>query len=246
MSSASWENKYITAEEIAVIIPIPEAVLDDAEYDIWAELKPSIISAFGKVIDGAVLFSTEKPTSWPEGIATTAITKKKTVTYGTGIDTAEDISELMGLVEADGFDVTGFAAEIALKSSFRGLRDKNGGLIFAPSLQADTPSTLYGQAINYVKNGSWDSSKVKLIAGDWSQAVYAMRQDMTYKVLDQAVISDASGKILYNLAQQDMVALRCVMRLGWQLPNPVTQLNGTDTRYPFAALVPAGTEHSGG
>ena len=111
---------------------------------------------------------------------------------------------------------------------------------------ADTPSTLYGQAINYVKNGSWDSSKVKLIAGDWSQAVYAMRQDMTYKVLDQAVISDASGKILYNLAQQDMVALRCVMRLGWQLPNPVTQLNGTDTRYPFAALVPAGTEHSGG
>ena len=30
------------------------------------------------------------------------------------------------------------------------------------------------------------------------------------------------------------------MRLGWQLPNPVTQLNSTDTRYPFAALVPAG------
>ena len=95
VSSASWENKFITAEEIAVIIPIPEAVLDDAEYDIWAELKPSIISAFGKVIDGAILFSTEKPTSWPDGIATTAITKKKTVTYGTGIDTAEDISELM-------------------------------------------------------------------------------------------------------------------------------------------------------
>lgn len=70
-------NKYITAEEIAVIIPIPEAVLDDAEYDIWAELKPSIISAFGKVIDGAVLFSTEKPTSWPDGIATSAITKKR-------------------------------------------------------------------------------------------------------------------------------------------------------------------------
>ena len=48
-----------------------------------------------------------------------------------------------------------------------------------------------------------------------------------------------------------MVALRCVMRLGWQLPNPVTQLNSTDTRYPFAALVPAtdpaaDTEHSGG
>lgn len=91
VSSASWENKYITAEEIAVVIPIPEAVLDDAEYDIWAELKPSIISAFGKTIDGAVLFSTEKPASWPEGIAADAIAKGKTVEYGTGTDAAVDI-----------------------------------------------------------------------------------------------------------------------------------------------------------
>ncbi len=66
-----------------------------------------------------------------------------------------------------------------------------------------------------------------------------MRQDMTYKILDQAVISDGDGKIIYNLAQQDMVALRCVMRLGWQLPNPVTALNDNgSTRYPFAVLTP--------
>lgn len=237
-SSASWANKYITAEEIAVVVPIPEAVLDDAEYDIWSEIKPSIIASFGKIIDEAVLFGKNKPASWPDGIVTDAITKKKTIEYGTGIDGAKDISDLMGIVEADGFEVTGFAGEIGLKSVFRGLRDQNGGLIFAPSLQADTPSTLYGQPINYVKNGSWDGEKARLIAGDWSQAVYAIRQDMTYKVLDQAVISDAGGKILYNLAQQDMVALRCVMRLGWQLPNPITQLNGTDTRYPFAVLEP--------
>jgi hypothetical protein len=63
---------------------------------------------------------------------------------------------------------------------------------------------------------------------------------MTYKVLDQAVISDGDGKIIYNLAQQDMVALRCVLRLGWQLPNAVTALNADDnSRYPFAVLTPA-------
>lgn len=32
-----------------------EAVLDDSEYDIWAEVKPRVTEAFGKVIDGAVL-----------------------------------------------------------------------------------------------------------------------------------------------------------------------------------------------
>lgn len=240
VSSAAWKNKYITAEEIAVVIPIPEAVLDDAEYDIWAELKPSIIAAFNKTIDEAVFFSTNKPTSWPEGIVTDAITKNHTVALGTGVDIADDINSLMSTVEVDGFDVNGFAGDIFVKANFRGLRDKNGGLLFQPSLTAGTPDTLYGQGINFVKNGAWDKTKALMVGGDWSQAVYSMRQDMTFKVLDQAVISDAEGNIIYNLAQQDMVALRCVMRLGWQLPNPITSLNADEaTRYPFAVLTPA-------
>ena len=48
----AWDKKFITAEEIAVIVPIPEAVLDDSDYDIWGEVKPRVIEAFGKVIDG--------------------------------------------------------------------------------------------------------------------------------------------------------------------------------------------------
>lgn len=51
----AWDKKFITAEEIAVIVPIPEAVLDDSEYDIWAEVKPRVTEAFGRVIDGACL-----------------------------------------------------------------------------------------------------------------------------------------------------------------------------------------------
>jgi hypothetical protein len=64
-----------------------------------------------------------------------------------------------------------------------------------------------------------------------------MRQDVTYKLLDQAVITDGAGKIIYNLAQQDMVALRAVMRLGFALPNPINRVNPVAaTRYPFATL----------
>ena len=42
------------------------------------------------------------------------------------------------------------------------------------------------------------------------------------KAADQGVIQDPSTKaIVYNLAQQDMVALRVVMRMGWSaLPTP--------------------------
>ena len=240
VSSAAWKDKFITAEEIAVIIPIPEAVLDDAEYDIWAELEPSIIAAFNNVVDTNILFESDR-TEWPTPIVPSAIARNHAVALGTSIDIAEDTNVMMATVEDDGFDVDGFAGATSVKSKFRGLRDKNGGLLFQPSLTAGTPDTLYGQSLSYVKNGAWDKSKALMVGGEWQQAVYSIRQDLTFKVLDQAVISDADGKIIYNLAQQDMVALRCVMRLGWQLPNPITNLNeNEETRYPFAVLTPTG------
>ncbi len=40
--------------------------------------------------------------------------------------------------------------------------------------------------------------------------------------------------------QNDMVALRAVMRLGWEIPNPVnSQQKDKAKRCPFAVLAPA-------
>jgi len=237
LSDAAWKNKIITAEEIAVIIPIPEAVLDDSEYDIFGEIKPQIIEAFGRVVDGAIIWNVDRPTSWPTAIVPGAVAAGKVVTLGTGIDIAADVSEMMATVENSGYDVNGFAAAMTVKSKLRGLRATTGEPIFQPSLTVGTPGNLYGQPIEYPKNGAWDPAQALMLGGDFQQAVYSIRQDMTYKVLDQAVISDGDGKIIYNLAQQDMVALRCVMRLGWQLPNPINRMDENDeTRYPFAVL----------
>ena len=44
-----------------------------------------------------------------------------------------------------------------------------------------------------------------------------------------------------------MVALRCVFRAGWALPNPVNRVNPTKaTRYPFAVFTPAPPQADGG
>jgi hypothetical protein len=79
-----------------------------------------------------------------------------------------------------------------------------------------------------------------MIVGDFSKAVYAIRQDITVKILTEGVIQDPTSKeIVYNLAQQDMIALRVVFRLGWALPNPATRIDEDRVGCPFAYLEPA-------
>lgn len=242
-TNAEWDKLTLTAEEIAVIIPIPEAVFDDAQYSLWDELKPQIVEAFGHAIDQAVFFGTNKPASYPEAIVTQAIAKGNVVNLGTNEDVAGDIigeNGVMSKVEASGFKVTGFYADGTLEAKFRNLRDKNNQLLYTPGLTSETPVNLVGRPLKYDEiGGVFDTTKALLIAGDFTKAVYSIRQDITYKVLDQAIIQNPDGTIAYNLAQQDMVALRCVMRLGVQVANPVSRKGSSANRYPFAVLAPA-------
>lgn len=238
-----WGNKFLDAEEIACIVPIPEAVLDDANYDIWGEVKPRIVEAFGAVIDGAILVGTNKPASWPDAILTGATKAGSVVKLGSGEDIYDDImgeDGILSLVEDDGFVVTGHIAINTMKAKLRGLRDANGVPIFVKGMGEKTTYQLDGEPMYFVNNAAFTAASAYQISGAFNQAVYAMRQDITYKILTEAVIQDNTGAIVYNLAQQDMVALRCVMRLAWQVPNPINLQNPNEaSRYPFAALIPA-------
>jgi HK97 family phage major capsid protein len=241
-SSIDWDNKYINAEELAVIVPIPEAVLDDSDYDMWGEVRPRIEEAIGIAIDAAILFGTNAPASWPDDIVTGAAAAANTIADGTNPDIYDDImgtGGVLSLVEEDGFMVTGHIAALTMRAKLRGLRDSNGVPIFSRSMQDGSRYELDGQPIEFPRNGGFDTSLAEMISGDWSQLVYAIRQDITTKLLTEAVIQDGAGNIIYNLAQQDMVALRVVVRLGWQLPNPINLIQQTETdRYPFAILTP--------
>lgn len=247
-SEVSWENVYINAEELAVIVPVPEAVLDDVDYDIWAEVMPLLTEAFGVAFDAAVLYGTNAPTDWPDDIMTQITAASHTVDEDTA--TYADLYDLLlghasdgtagvfGLVEADGFMPNGVVAGLAEKAKLRGVRDSNGNPIFKSDMQGGTTYTLDGVPIYFPRNGAF-SSTARYIVGDWTQLVFAMRQDITTKVATEATIMNQSGGVEYNLFQQDMIALRATMRIGWALPNPINRVNQTDaTRLPFAALIP--------
>jgi HK97 family phage major capsid protein len=141
------------------------------------------------------------------------------------------------LLENDGYRATGHVAHMAMMGRFRGLRDINGNPLYKEGLAGSGPNVLAGAPILFPDDGSIAAATSLMFSGAWNQLVYAIRQDITYTVATEAIIQDNAGNIVYNLFQQDMVALRVVIRLGFALPNPINRMNPTAaTRYPFSVL----------
>ncbi len=238
-STADWKGIDLVAEEIAAIIPIPEAYLDDAQIPIWEQVKPKLAEAIGAAIDAAALFGTNKPSSWPAGIYYQALQANNWVKTGTAVDQAADIAAVAEKVALDGYNVNGFASRPGLRWRFVQMRTSQGVPIYHPDLQSGVGSgSLYGYPLAELTNGGWDASEAELIAGDWSKAILGVRQDITFKMFDQGVISDDSGNVVLNLMQQDSVAIRVVMRVAFATANPATRTGPStaSARSPFGVL----------
>jgi HK97 family phage major capsid protein len=241
----AWDNKFMQIEEIATILAVPENVADDIDADVWDEAEPLVREVIGRTLDTAVYFGINAPASFPKNILQAATDAGNTVTEGTANAAAGgyfgDLDNLIGSVEDDGFDVTGYVAARSAKRKFRSARDTQGRKNDPGRLSPDL-ATLDGEPISYPMRGLWSTTggagaNVRLFAGQWDQFVVGVRQDIEMKFLDQAVIQDNTGAIVYNLPQQDMVAYRLKFRVGWQVANTINNDNpDAATRYPVAAM----------
>lgn len=242
----AWANKYINIEEIATIMPIPENVLDDVDANLWDEAEPYLREAFATVLDTAVFFGNNAPSSFPPNVVAAATSAGNTVTEGTATAAQGgyfgDLDNMLATVEEDGFDVSGWAAARSARRKFRAARDTQGRKLDVGRIGPDL-ATLDGSPILYPMRGQWPESgsagsNVRMIAGDFAtQFVVGVRQDISLKFLDQAVITDNTGAILYNLPQQDMVAVRLKFRVGWQVANTLNNDQPIEAnRYPAAVM----------
>lgn len=239
-SATGWEKKTLTAEELAVIVPIPENVFDDSSFGVWEEVRPRVAEAMGKAVDEAVFFGTAAPASFDDSLYEGAVAAGQTYEEGTsGVDLAEDINQTWGLVEATGNDVNAQYVSRRIRVRLRGLRDQNNQPIYLESLRSDgSDRSLMGEDLLFVQNGAWDSDLATLIAGDSTKAIIGIRQDVTYKILTEATLTDGSGNVTYSLAEQDMIGLRAKFRMGFVVAD--TLQSETDAQeFPFAALTPA-------
>ena len=245
-SEAAWANKYLNVEEIAVIVPLPENVADDLEssgVDVWEEIRPDVEGAIGITLDTAVFFGTNAPASFPDDVNTAAAAAGNSATIGTST-TAQggiqgDLDLLFDTVEADGYDVSGIVAVRSLRGMLRRARNADGDRL--DGVNADLTEYL-GVPISYAMRGQWPAaaSTVRAFAGDFSEFVIGVRKDITFDLFREGVIQDASGAIVYNLMQQDMIAARFTFRAGWQVSNRINRDQPTEaSRYPVGRLLAA-------
>jgi HK97 family phage major capsid protein len=240
-TEAAWAKKDLVAEELAAIVPIPENVLDDASYDVWARIRPQMAAAVGRALDAAIFFGVNKPASFPTDIVAGAVAAGNMVTRGTATAAAgglaQDLSNVFAAVEADGYDVNGIVAKRTMRGLLRGVRDTTGQRLLDVS-----NNEIEGVQIAYVMDGLWPTGATppglyaELIAGDFTQGILGVRQDVTYKLITEGVITDAGGLIIFNLPQQDMVALRIKARFAFQIANPINYQEAGANRYPWAVL----------
>ena len=211
-SVAKWIFPVLTAKKIGVIIPVSKEKLNDTTIDVFATVRPYIAEAFYKAIDAACLFGTNSP--FAKSIYGVANSATRVVKEGTNAKLDLDISDVMALVEDQGMDVNGFAAGYALKNSLRKLRDSNGNQLFVTGVDS---STLYSQPIEFCRTNAWDATKAEAIAGDWTYSLVGVRDQIQYEVLREATLQTVTmgdDKPL-SLAENDMVAIKATMRLGF-------------------------------
>ncbi|MFK4868989.1 phage major capsid protein [Streptomyces sp. CSMPJR101] len=248
-TEVNWTNKYLNVEEIATIMPVPDNVLADVDANVWDTAMPLLVEAFGRVLDTAVFFGTNAPASFPTNILAAATAAGNSVNEGSTAAQGGffgDIDKVHAVVEEDGFGVTGFVAAMSARAKLRAARDSTGQKIdssrVSGSLDAiDGFPVMYPMRGLFPVAGGVGVDGVRLFGGDWNQFIVGVRQDITMKVLDQAVITDNTGAIIYNLPQQDMTAIRLTFRVGWQVANTLNNDRPTEAdRYPVGVLKTVG------
>lgn len=101
-----------------------------------------------------------------------------------------------------------------IKNRLRKLRDANGNALFVPGVDQNE---FYSSPIEFSRNGAWDKAKAEIVAADWTKSLVGIRDGLEYEILKEATLQgtlDADGKPI-SLAEQDMVAIKATMRLGY-------------------------------
>jgi HK97 family phage major capsid protein len=236
VDAPKWKGEPLTAEEIAVVVPVPLSVIADETFHLTAAMSPLFTRAMARAIDRAALFGTAKPPGWTSPSLLEAATAAGNLVEATA-DPIEDLLDAAELPSVQGYIVNRAITRPGWQ--FAASRSRNHSILPNPDITQPFPLVVSGLPL-YTDPPSFEAAKAVAFVLDASNALIGLRQDLTISVHPDGIISDADGKVLFNATQQDSLIYRAVMRVGFALVNPPTDAGlPAAQRSPVAAVIPA-------
>lgn len=237
VSNVTLTDKRLILEKIAVIIPLSDCVMEDltdaASFEAYVRRKGE--EAIGRRFDRAVVLGENPPATYGKGIIPAAITEESIVNISANATAAQKLQalgEAFALVEDKGYEVDAVAAQAKFKSIFRQGMNNSNVLVTADMVTGRPTYAYSGVPITTapVLNGT----PYLAVAGQWKNVYWGVRNEFEVTETNTGVITNADGS-QYNLFQQDMTAIRIVLRIGYVVL-------GDENAYPLAVVKETSTE----
>jgi HK97 family phage major capsid protein len=223
-----------TLKKLAAIVPMTEEIIEDSAVDIVALLGQLFAEATSKEEDIQFFAGTGSP--WT-GILNNGLVNKVSQASGDVYQlTADDLLDMIDATPTGALTGAKFYFHRSILSIIRKIKSNDGQYIYqAPS--AGLPGTIwnypYETSDAFPEASSVATGDQYVLFGNLKMgAIFGDKQQLRVKMLDQATVTDDDGSTVINLAEQDMVALRIVERVGYviALPKALTVLEAQPTQ----------------
>lgn len=224
-SQPSFNMVTLALKKLVVIVPMTEEVVEDAGVNLTELVAQLIREAVDKEVD--LQFFNGDGTVWTGLLNDPSIPSNALAATKDAADIRPE--DIIALADDTPLSVNGkYYMHRTVLTKVRTLRqnaDGTGDYIYNP-LGGDDFGTLNGrpvvlsEAFPTLTEASAADEPIMLY-GDLKRGVaYGEKSDVKLKLLDQATITDTDGETVINLAEQDMLAVRAVQRVGMKVTLP--------------------------
>lgn len=213
-----------TLKKLAAIVPMTEEILEDSLIDINALLGQLFAEAIAKEEDIQFFMGTGAPWTGILNLGTVNIVNQ--ATGDVNQLTVDDLIDMEDATPTGALNGAKYYFHRTVLSVLRKLKDLNGNYILVPAANGK-PGTLNGYPYEasdaFPAVADIGTGDPYILFGNLKQgAIFGDKQQIRVKLLDQATVGDTDGdesgsdeQTAINLAEEDMVALRIVERVGY-------------------------------
>lgn len=221
-----------TLKKLTAIVPMTEEILEDSAINLTQLVSELIGEAIAMEEDLAFFAGTGSP--WTGILNNSDVNQVPQASIGgaSGL-TADDLLDMQDATPTGAQNGAKYYLHRTVLSVIRKLKDDNGRYIYQEPA-GNLPATIWNKPVEvsdaFPALADIEEGDAYVLYGNLKQgAVFGDKQQIRTKLLSEATITDTDDSTPINLAEQDMVALRFVERVGYVigLPKALTVLQAS-------------------